>query len=69
MKRLILSLLVAAVALGVGAAEKKALKYVDASTFTTVNKAQNDGLPFRRLDISKYPGLTARMKTLSLIHI
>lgn len=63
MKRLILSLLVAAVALGVGAAEKKALKYVDASTFTTVNKAQNDGLPFRRLDISKYPGLTARMKT------
>lgn len=33
------------------AAEKR---YVDASTLTIINKAHNDGLPFNRVDISKY---------------
>ena len=33
------------------AAEKH---YVDASTLTIINKAHNDGLPFSRVDISKF---------------
>lgn len=36
------------------AASKDNRKYVDAKTLTIINKAQEDGLPFCRIDASKY---------------
>lgn len=62
MKKLILTLALTIVAMGIYAAEAPKFKYVDASNFTTVNKGQDDGLTYRRLDIKKYPELTMRMK-------
>lgn len=62
MKKVILLFAALIMALQMPAAAKKEYKYVDASTFTTVNKAQNDGLPFKRLDVSKYPDLSLRQR-------
>ncbi|MBD5303440.1 MAG: hypothetical protein HDS18_04730 [Bacteroides sp.] len=62
MKKLLLFIALASFALQSFSAGKKEINYVDASKFTTVNKAQNDGNTFKRLDTSKYPTLTTRMR-------
>ncbi|MDE6072897.1 MAG: hypothetical protein K2G53_10165, partial [Muribaculaceae bacterium] len=62
MKKLLLFIALASFALQSFSAGKKEIDYVDASKFTTVNKAQNDGNTFKRLDTSKYPTLTTRMR-------
>jgi lysophospholipase L1-like esterase len=36
-------------------------QYVDASSLTTINKAQNDGLPFNRIDVEQF-GITKSAK-------
>ncbi len=61
MKKILLLLVAVAFAFQMPAA-KKDYKYVDASAFTTVNKAHNNGLQYRRLDIAKYPALTPKMR-------
>lgn len=44
------------------AADAKKTKWVDASNFTAVNKGQDDGLTYRRLNVKKYPDLTMRLR-------
>lgn len=63
MKKLSLFILMASLAIfSADAAGKSKYNYVDAANFTAVNKAQNDSLTYKRLDISKYPDLTPRMR-------
>ena len=62
MKKTIITLLCAFAALICNAAEKPKLVYTDASQFTVVNKAQDDGLSLKRLDTDKYPDLTPRVR-------
>ncbi|MDE7437758.1 MAG: SGNH/GDSL hydrolase family protein [Muribaculaceae bacterium] len=60
MKKLFLFLVLTALTLSAVAAGKPEFKYVDASTLTTINKGHNNGMQFKRVDISKYPGLSLR---------
>lgn len=62
MKKLFLILVLAALTLSVSSAQKPEYKYVDASALTTINKAHDNGMQFKRVDTSKYPGLTLRMR-------
>ena len=69
MKRVIRLCLLAALMLGIcdaSAASKIKCKYVDASTLTIINKAQNDGLTYNRIDGSKYKVTESERNTLSL---
>lgn len=62
MKRIFTVLTATLIAISICAAPKKEHKYVDASNFTIVNKAHNNGIPFHRVDTLKYPDLTPQMK-------
>lgn len=62
MKKLMLLLAVAILALQLPAAPQKEFKYVDASKFTVTNKGQKDAPVYKRLDLSKYPDLTPKMR-------
>ncbi len=57
MKKLILFLM-AVMTLPVYATAQDA-RYVDAKTLTIINKAQTDLTPFQRIDVDRYPDLTA----------
>lgn len=61
MKKLFLILAIAVLSLQSSGA-KKEYDYVDASKFTTVNKAFNDGKIYQRLDTTKYHGLSDRQR-------
>lgn len=61
MKKTIIAMLCLAVASGVYA-KAPALRYTDATTLTTINRAQPDGPALQRLDTSKYPELTPKVK-------
>lgn len=61
MKKLIM-LMVTLMLLQLPAVAKTEFTYVDASNFGVINKGMDDGKKFNRLDISKYPGLTERMR-------
>lgn len=62
MKKLFMLIAAAVISLNMTAAEKKDLKYVDASTFTVANKAHDNGLAYQRVDTLKYPELTKLQK-------
>ena len=69
MKRVIRLCMLAALVLGIcdaSATSKIKCKYVDASTLTIINKAQNDGLTYNRIDGSKYKVTESERNTLSL---
>lgn len=62
MKKFFFTLVVALLATTLYAAPKKEYKFVDASTFTVANKAQQSDYLYQRLDTLKYPELTDRQK-------
>lgn len=60
MKRIIVAFVALATLLGVqplSAAEKRQFKYVDATTLTIVNRAQEGGFLLNRIETEKYPQL------------
>ena len=69
MKRVIRVFVLAALLFGIydaSATGKNDRKYVDASTLTIVNKAQDDGLTYNRIDTSKYKLTENERNALSL---
>ncbi len=62
MKTILYFLAAVLVAVNIYAAPQKEYKFVDASTFTVVNKAQQSNYLYQRLDTLKYPELTERQK-------
>ena len=51
---------------GVTSAQKANRNYVDATTLTIINKAQDDGLQLKRIDVSKYDAPKGAKRYLSL---
>ena len=62
MKKVFLLITLVCVSLNVWGADAKNLKYVDASTFTILNKPQPDGPRLSRLDTDKYPDFTPTVR-------